>query len=46
MCMQYRLKRADDVTEPPISKTPGSFTGAHFELMKSLMEYAEIKLSA
>ena len=42
MCMQYRLKSANDVTVPPISNTPGSFTGAQFELMKSLMEYAEI----
>ena len=31
----------NDVTVPPISKTPGGFTGAQFELM----EYAEIKVS-
>ena len=34
----------NDVTVPPISNTPGSLNGAQFELMKSLVEYVEIKV--
>ena len=48
MCMQYiQVKECkNEVTVPPITKTPGSFNGAQFKLTDSLMEYAEIEVCA
>ena len=48
MYMQYiQVKECkNEVTVAHITKTPGSFKGAHFKLMDSLMEYAEIEVCA